>query len=79
MGVGDGRDEWGEGCGGYRGGAGVEARAVVVGGHRLGEGPGEGPFADEADAFGTVAEVLKSFGKVCTSAEDGPSEGGEGV
>ena len=67
------------GFGGKWGGAWVETGAVVVGGHRLGEGSGEGSFADEADAFGTVAEVLESSSKVCASAEGVPSEGGECV
>ena len=79
MGVGGGRDEWGEGRWGCRGGAGVEAGAVVVGRHWLGEGSREGPFADEADAVGSVAEVLESSCKMCASAEGSPTEGGERV
>ena len=56
--VGGGRDEGQEGGWGSRGGAGVEAWAVVIGRHGFGEGAREGPFADESDTFGSVADVL---------------------
>ena len=73
LGVGGGRDEGGEGGWGCRGGAGVEAWAVVIGGHGFGKGAREGPFADEADTFSSVADALYGSGEFCTSAEGCPT------